>query len=76
MWNIELGSSLLVEQNPKMRHTNMICCMASKVFKGNDNEVNEFMFSAGYDGKLNVWEIFEKGKQGSFGSSIICPQLK
>lgn len=36
--------------------------MASKVFKGNDNEVNEFMFSAGYDGKLNVWEIFEKGK--------------
>lgn len=36
------------------------------------------MFSAGYEGKINVWEIFEKKNivQSSLMSSTICPQLK
>jgi WD40 repeat protein len=69
VWNIELGSSLIMDQNTSLRHKNMVCCLASKVFRGNNNEINEFLFSGGYDGKVNVWEIFEKGLN-------ICPQLK
>ena len=38
----------------------------------------EFMFSTGYEGKVNVWEIFLKKSplQSSLMSSTICPQLK
>lgn len=36
------------------------------------------MFSTGYEGKINVWEIFLKKSsvQSSLISSSICPQLK
>ena len=36
------------------------------------------MFSTGYEGKVNVWEIFLKTSsiQSSLMSSTICPQLK
>ena len=36
------------------------------------------MFSTGYEGKVNVWEIFLKKStlQSSLMSSTICPQLK
>lgn len=72
LWNSDLGSSLVVNQsNTPMRHVNMICCLHSKYFQmtnSNQGDLNEFLFSAGYDGKINIWEIFEKKK---FGHSSI-----
>jgi WD40 repeat protein len=79
LWNADLGSYLVVDQtNPAMRHLNMVCCLASHTFNtGQGGETNEFLFSAGYDGKVNVWEIFEKRAFGnSITSSNIVPQLK
>lgn len=75
LWNPDLGSFLVVDQsNPQLRHVNMVCCLASHVFavSGSGNEFSEFMFSAGYDGKVNVWEIFEKR---AFGSSISASNI-
>lgn len=81
LWNADLGSSLLVEQNnPLMRHINMVCCLTSHIFVMSGSQVgdtNEFLFSAGYDGKINVWEMFEKKSSvTSIASSNIVPQLK
>lgn len=51
----------MVEQkNPHLKHLNMVCCLTSHIFSN-----DEFLFSAGYDGKINIWEIFEKKAPGS-----------
>jgi hypothetical protein len=42
------------------------------------DDVTEYMFSAGYEGKVSVWEIFIKKSvvQSTLMSSTISPQLK
>ncbi|EGR30566.1 WD repeat protein, partial [Ichthyophthirius multifiliis] len=81
LWNIELNSCLVLDQQPPNKHWDSIQCFASCIFvqkKTQSEEKIEFLFSSGYDGKINVWEIFEKKSfaQNTFSGSIICPQLK
>ena len=58
-----------------MRHVNMVCCLASNIFtmSSQGGDENEYLFSAGYDGKINVWEIFEKKSGNGNSSSNIVP---
>ena len=79
MWNIELGNSITVDQEEHpSRHTNTICALASYEYRRSNEDITIYMFSAGYDGKVVVWEIFEKKNavQSELMSSTICPQLK
>jgi WD40 repeat protein len=56
LWNIEIGSFLIIDQTKtKSKHTNTVCALTSCTF-----ESEEYMFSSGYDGRINVWEIFER----------------
>jgi hypothetical protein len=52
--------------------------LASYIYERGNEDITEYLFSAGYEGKINVWEIFEKKNivQSSLMSSTICPQLK
>jgi hypothetical protein len=57
---------------------NTISSFAEYIYVRSNEDVAEFMFSTGYEGKVNVWEIFLKKSsvQSSLMSSTICPQLK
>ncbi|KAL4445096.1 hypothetical protein ABPG74_018824 [Tetrahymena malaccensis] len=81
LWNIELNNYLTLDQQPPHKHKDSIQCFTSYVQveqKGQQVEKTEYLFSSGYDGKINVWEIFEKKSfvQNSIMGSTICPQLK
>lgn len=45
-------------------HVNTVCSLASYIFvkekKSLLEERTEYLFTSGYDGRINVWEIFEK----------------
>ncbi|CAD8158706.1 unnamed protein product [Paramecium pentaurelia] len=70
LWNIEIGSFLIIDQSKaKSKHNNTVCALTSCTF---DSE--EYMFSSGYDGRINVWEIFERKQR--LMASYIMPQLK
>lgn len=55
-----------------------MCELTSYIYERGTEDITEYMFSGGYEGKINVWEIFEKKNivQSSLMSSTICPQLK
>lgn len=79
LWNIELQTSITISQeNSPYAHSNNISAFAEYIYIRSNEDVAEFMFSAGYEGKVNVWEIFLKKStvQSSLMSSTICPQLK
>jgi WD40 repeat protein len=79
MWNIELQTSITITQdgNPHA-HSNSICAFAEYIHMRSLDDVTEYMFSAGYEGKVSVWEIFIKKSvvQSTLMSSTISPQLK
>lgn len=79
LWNIELQTSITISQeNSPYAHGNQVSTFAEYIYVRSNEDVAEFMFSAGYEGKVNVWEIFLKKSavQSSLMSSTICPQLK
>jgi hypothetical protein len=53
-------------------HNDIVCCLASgKVAADKDSskegDWKEFLFSSGYDGRIIVWELFEKsGPKSTF----------
>lgn len=71
LWNTEIGSYIVLDQSKtKSRHINTVCALTSNVFPSGE----EYLFSSGYDGKINVWEIFERKQR--MMASYIMPQLK
>lgn len=45
----------------------MVCAITSSMIKKNKNknkqiedEEQEYLFTSGYDGRINVWEMFER----------------
>ncbi len=64
-----------------MRHTNTICCLAGGYTlrkTASSEEITEYLFSSGFDGKINIWEISEKKQmqQSSNLRAMIIPQLR
>jgi len=41
-------------------------------------EITEYLFSSGFDGRINIWEISEKkhSQQNAFLGSMITPQIR
>ncbi len=81
LWNIELGNSItLIQDDSPWRHVSNVCALTSFVYQRGETaeDSTEFLFSSGYDGRINVWEIFEKKNvvSSALMSSTICPQLK
>jgi hypothetical protein len=79
MWNIELQTSITITQDGNPHgHSNSICAFAEYIHMRSLDDVTEYMFSAGYEGKVSVWEIFIKKSvvQSTLMSSTISPQLK
>ena len=79
LWNIELQTSITISQdNTNIAHKNNVCAFTEYIHVRGNEDITEFMFSTGYEGKVNVWEIFLKktSVQSSLISSSICPQLK
>lgn len=57
LWNVDIGTSITLNQSSsKSRHVNNICALTSHIFPAGE----EYLFSSGYDGKINIWEIFER----------------
>lgn len=61
LWNIELQTSITVsQQNSTFAHANNVCAFAEYIHVRGAEDITEYMFSTGYEGKINVWEIFLK----------------
>lgn len=79
LWNIELQTSITITQNNSpYAHNSNVCVFNEYIHVRGNEDITEYMFSTGYEGKINVWEIFLKKSsvQSSLISSSICPQLK
>lgn len=64
-----------------MKHTNTICCLAGGYTirrTASSEEITEYLFSSGFDGRINIWEISEKKQmqQSSNLGAMIIPQLR
>jgi len=64
LWNVEIGNTLILDQSAlSTRHTDAVCCFASGIMttkRGHFEESSECLFSSGFDGRVNIWEMFEK----------------
>ncbi len=79
LWNIDLQTSItLSQESSPYAHKNNVCAFAEYIHARDHDDVTEYLFSAGYEGKVNVWEIFLKKSNvnSRLMSSTICPQLK
>ena len=68
-------------RNSTAKHTNTICCLCSGFIlrkTASSEEITEYLFSSGFDGKINIWEISEKkqSQQSTSVGSMITPQLR
>lgn len=69
LWNLEIGSSVLLKCPETRKHTNTISCIHGCIYKG-----TELLLCGSYDGTISIWDISEKkATQGNSLSSTIYP---
>ena len=52
LWNLEIGTHVLLTCEASQRHTNTISCIKGIMWKG-----SEFLIAGSFDGHVSVWEI-------------------
>lgn len=67
MWDIEIGTKIKLASKIIVKNT--ICCLVFGMIAK-----SPYLFAAGYDGKIYVWEFTEK--RSASQDSLIYPQLK
>jgi hypothetical protein len=63
-----------------MRHTNTICAVAPAEISritGSCQEITEYLYSAGMDGRILIWEVSErKSTDVNSTGALIQPKLR